>query len=627
MTEKLQRIIYSVIVLIYIFLINKIPVSIYSNAMHDDALFIFRAQDIVAGNWAGSVYNQFILAKGLGFSLFEAFNYFLGLPITLTIGLVNIAMAFFLKNTIEKFYKNEYFLMVFFIFILFSPILIPQRIIRDNIYFALTVFSAIGFMRILLMIDANKKLAFFYGFIFGLFWITREEGAWVFPALVFSIFLVAKIYGINYFINVYKNLFIYISSACVIIFMISGINLFKYGIFATNDFKEKNFQAALEAIYSVRTEDPVPYLSASKDKREILYKVSPSFGKLKDYFDGSGMGWTNFGCEEYPLTCGDYASGWFMWALRDATASIGFYQTPNTAKIFYKSIADEIDLACSSGEVPCRHALIGFLPPMRKDQWDFLPEALLKGVKKLAYFDGQEPVSESSGQTSKINEYGDFLGRPLVNKSNASEMIYVSGWAQAENNQWFRLDCIGSEGKISFHPARKKSPDILINGLSGRDVRFEFEVRRSDQCTLLMDDGHASFNINDSINLPGMKKVGNSLFQFDNFNLIKMNSYKSISLNYFFKLYGIALSFLLPLGFLCFIYNLFCFNKYKELILEFSAWILVATRLVLLSLIDISTFHAMNYQYLGPIFIIIIFASFLSFANAFNINFKALRAE
>ena len=108
MTEKLQKIIYSVIVLIYIVLINKVPVSIYSNAIHDDALFISRAQDIIAGNWAGSVYNQFILAKGLGFSLFEAFNYYLGLPITLTIGLLNIGMASFLKNTIEKFYKNEY---------------------------------------------------------------------------------------------------------------------------------------------------------------------------------------------------------------------------------------------------------------------------------------------------------------------------------------------------------------------------------------------------------------------------------------------------------------------------------------------------------------------------------------
>lgn len=627
MNEKLEKIIYSVIVFIYIILINKIPVAIYSNSIHDDALFISRAQDIVAGNWAGSIYNQFILAKGFGFSLFEAFNYYLGLPITLTIAIVNIAMSFFLKNTIEKFFKSEYLSMIFFIFILFSPVLIPERIIRDNIYFALTIFSVIGFIRILLMIDVNKKIASFYGFIFGLFWITREEGVWVFPALIFSVFWISKTYGINYLKNIYKNLFIYISSACLIIFIISGMNLYNYGIFATNDFKEKNFKAALDAIHSVRTSEVTPYLPASKEKREILYNVSPSFGKLRDYFDGPGMGWTGFGCQDYPLTCGDYASGWFMWALRDAAASAGFYQTPNTAKIFYKSIADEISLACSSGKISCEHSLIGFLPPMRQDQWGLLPDALSKGIKKLAYLDGQRTSNQSTGQTSKINEYEDFLGRPLVSKSAKSEIIFISGWVQAENNQWFRLDCNGPEGKISYHPARKKSPDINTNGLSGKDVRFEFNTKRTDECTLIMDDGNGSFNINEKINLPGMKKVGNSLFQFDNFNLEKINTYKSIDLNYFYKFYGITLSFLLPLGFLCLIYNLFYGdkNRSKMFVLEISAWVLVGTRLVLLSLIHISSFHTMSYLYLGPILIIIIFASFLSIANTYYFKFKNLR--
>lgn len=628
MTEKLHKIIYSVVAFIYVSLINKVPVSIYSNAIHDDALFISRAQDIVAGNWAGSAYNQFILAKGLGFSLFEAFNYSIGLPITLTIGLVNIAMAFFLKNTIEKFYKNEYFSMVFFICILFSPVLIPERIIRDNIYFSLTIFSIIGFLRLLLKIDISRNLSIFYGSIFGIFWITREEGVWVFPALFFSVLIIVKINGLNYFKCIYKNLLSYIASALLIIISISLINGIKYGIYSTNDIKEANFQSALNSLYSVNVGEPVPYLPVSKSQRDIVYSISPTFNELRNYFEGQGMDWTGYGCAEYPQTCGDYAGGWFIWSLRDAAASVGAYTTPSKAKSFYRAISDEITAACNSKSISCNKRYFEMLPPMANSQWEKMPSSLLSGFKRLLYFNETQQFSDSTGPSGKIYEYTNFLGRPLIKYSNLDKPIFISGWLQAKNNQWFRLECANKNGLISIYPTRNKSPDILINGLNQKDVRFSFSINKNDECKIVMDDDSGYFKINENLNLPGMREIGSkNLFQFDNIDLINTGSVSSISTVNIFNLYKFLVPIVVMIGIFCFIYNLFSKNiKNKKLrVFEISIWFLICSRLILLSLVDISAFHSMNNLYLGPLFIAIIFVSFLSIANNIEIFKRVIK--
>jgi hypothetical protein len=623
MSDKFQKIIYSAIVFIYIILINKVPISIYSNAIHDDALFISRAQNIVAGNWAGPAYNQFILAKGLGFSLFEALNYYLGLPITLTIALINIAMTFFIVNTINKFNKSKYFSIIIFAVLLFSPILIPQRIIRDNIYGALTIFTFIGLIRILLKIDISKKISLIYGIFFGIFWITREEAVWIIPSIVIALIILFSKNKINYIKSIGLNLFIFITSAFIFITIISGINYIKYNIYSSNDFNEKSFQSALNGLYSVRSGEVVPYLPVSKNKRELLYGVSPKFNELKSYFEGSGMGWTNFGCEEYPQTCGDYASGWFVWALRDAVASKGYYSTSSKARNFYDELSSEISSACSAEKIICDKRYFGFLPPVAIGQWaQFIP-AVYIGFKRLAYFGGSELPSNSTGPINKINEYSEFLGRPLINIENQGQNIYVSGWVQSNMNKWFRLDCRTRNGLLSIYPSREISPDIIINGFHINDVRFSFNVNKNDNCTLITDDNSGTFKINDYINSPGMKKIGNYSFQFDNLYQEKNKKNFVLDINFLFNIYKLITPLIVILGIFCLIYDLFS-NKnknYNLFVFIISLWTLIFSRLILLGMVDISSHHAINFQYLEPLFIPILVVSFLSIASAIK-NFQ-----
>lgn len=77
---------FVLIILAYIVCAMNLPVSIYTNAGHDDALFISHAYSILKGEWLGT-YSQMTLAKGVGFSLFLAVNAVLGIPITLLIAI------------------------------------------------------------------------------------------------------------------------------------------------------------------------------------------------------------------------------------------------------------------------------------------------------------------------------------------------------------------------------------------------------------------------------------------------------------------------------------------------------------------------------------------------------------
>ena len=127
------KILYLVFSVFYLILCLHLPVGILVGAMHDDALFWKNAQQIVGGNWLGQTYNQYILAKGAGYPLVEAVNYIVGLPITLTLGLVYLLTCFLIKDTLEKLNFNRYLVLIIFLLALYHPQIFPVRIIRDNI--------------------------------------------------------------------------------------------------------------------------------------------------------------------------------------------------------------------------------------------------------------------------------------------------------------------------------------------------------------------------------------------------------------------------------------------------------------------------------------------------------------
>ena len=115
----------------------NLPVSIYTTAGHDDALFRTRAYQILLGNWLGP-YNQMTLAKGPAFSLLLAANAVPGIPITLFVSLCYLLACWLLVCTLRRIGMNTYLVLLLYPILLFHPAVLPLRIIRDNVYPALT---------------------------------------------------------------------------------------------------------------------------------------------------------------------------------------------------------------------------------------------------------------------------------------------------------------------------------------------------------------------------------------------------------------------------------------------------------------------------------------------------------
>jgi hypothetical protein len=131
----------------YLILAMHLPVSIYTIADYDDALFWGNAYQIVKGHWLGP-YTQMTLAKGPGFPLFLAANAVLGIPVTLLIALLYLFACGLIANTLRGLGLNRYLVLSIFVVILFHPALFPLRIIRDNIYPALSLIIISGVIRL-----------------------------------------------------------------------------------------------------------------------------------------------------------------------------------------------------------------------------------------------------------------------------------------------------------------------------------------------------------------------------------------------------------------------------------------------------------------------------------------------
>src|SRR5690606_21676968 len=181
--EQKKGMCFIFIVLAYIVCAMNVPVSIYTLAGHDDALFMQNAYKILKGEWLGDAYTQMTLAKGPGYSLFLAVNAVIGIPITLSIALFYAFSCWLLSNTLIRLGLPAFVGLVLFTLMLFHPEILPTRIIRDNIYpgLSLIVFAAI--IDLFLLNQRRWFILFLYGGAIALFWLTREEGIWIIPAL------------------------------------------------------------------------------------------------------------------------------------------------------------------------------------------------------------------------------------------------------------------------------------------------------------------------------------------------------------------------------------------------------------------------------------------------------------
>lgn len=615
----------------YISLMMHLPVSIHTTAVHDDALFWSQAENLISGHWLG-LYNQLTLLKGPGFSFFTAINALVGVPITLSIAIMYLFSCLLLAETFNKIMVSKIIVLLVFGLTLFHPALFPVGIIRDNIISSLVLIFISVLIRIVFLKRNKYEVLWivFYGFLFGLFWITREDSVWIIPGslfLVLSRLIKSKKEGRPLKV-ILAPLAFFVITSIIFINLVSFINLYKYGVFETIEIKGTVFTRVIKDLDGVVAGPSIPFVPVPFAKRELIYKVSPTFLKMKDYFEKDGLGWTVYGCSFYPQACGDYAAGWFLFALRDAIASVGGYDNPAHAIRLYNNISDEIEVACRNKIITCKPNLLPLMPRITITQLENAPKKVFDAIR-LSLLQSSVLLTEgdSADPSDRLNSVRSFLGNPRTTLSPSEKIITIKGWYYSGKDDWIVLKCIKDGTEYERNIDRHESPDIaakLQNG-KGNLQRFSVIFTQNDICKItnnrfgstVISSGEF-YKISDGNIVIDEVSRSDETFdrQYKTAFVIKMQ---------LVNIYEIVLPILFVIGVLSFISYLIIslFNKscFSDLFLiSTSIWVMYFSKLLLLSLVEISSFPALNQHYLGPAFPLLVIASALSFVCFFGLH-------
>jgi hypothetical protein len=399
---------FTVLTLIKLWLVSGQTLVVNCGETYDDRLFLNIANHLLDGRWLGP-YDQFTLAKGMFYPLWIAVMHFLNVPLLLSQHLLYIAACFITIVAIKPIVRTSAILLLIFIVLLFNPMSYSDYVmtvtLREGIYPALTlliVAFAIGFL-IRHKQSCTKLIPWTVGLglTFSAFWLTREEGIWIVPFMLFVVGLTAVKMWQTKPVD-WRKL-----SVCVVlpfaiwftsIGAVAGLNKIHYGIFATVEFKWPDFLAAYGALSRVKHAHWQPTIPVPKETRERIYNISPTFTELNPFLE-TDKRWEDIlrrlrmGYEKDPevtelvrmmlrlnsgnssrdpwiqmwnsgsLFSGEIPGGWFLWVFRDAVAAAGYYSSGASAANYYRRLASEINAACRDGRLKCyaRHATL--MPP------------------------------------------------------------------------------------------------------------------------------------------------------------------------------------------------------------------------------------------------------------------------
>lgn len=625
---------YLVPSVLYIFYVAHAPVQIFASSPHDDAMFWTHAYSIVSGQWLGQ-FSQMTLPKGVGFPLFLALGSISGISVSILLAIFQLVAAFSLSKSLVDWGFNRWLSWVAFLCANAQSALIVVRPSRDYFYASLVILAISGILFLLKEKPVKYRTAVFFGLAAGFFLITREEGAWVLPAVILLI-VAASLKFPNFKAHLarrWKILATYLSSMLIVIIGVSTLNFVSYGTFTTQDFTVGSYPRVLETLSSIQFEEEIKHVPVPEKTRDELYRLSPAFGELKEYFEGPGMGWTEQPCKFEGEECGEYGTGWFMWALRDAVASRGYYENPALADAYYSRLQTELNELCSSKKLNCVSKNFGLIPKLSNRDINDFPNVLNEAIGLLNYRDyGVYSSGYSVGEPQVLYLIKSFLGSPRTAPTEYESRSLASGWVYPTKPESLQITCTGEDP--NFNLTSVKSPDLALafKDSEATNQRFRFSFNSNDDCTLQSPQAsEIKIALNDLRN--GSNEFGKSTIFIDYqvrdstskafavFNLMKTTITNGLELVNPVMLFGGSALWMLLL-----IIALLRRDRAPLISLVGALWFVVLGRIVLIAYVGTTSFPAIFETYILPAYFALPFAAVATLGLAFDTFSKIRRA-
>ncbi len=630
---------------IHVALLVNTPLVLLLNTPHDDELYMRLAANIASDHWLGP-FDQFTLMKGAGYPLFLVMAAASGMPVSIAHAFLQIAAISTFSILLMRITRSRLLAAVVFAIVVLMPAYLDQelmRVVRDQIYWAQCLLGFALFAMLLFAPPRNRgpraAVAIGAGVVLGWAWITREEGLWLLPGL--SILVIGKLFqawlATRRVGTVIASCVVAGAGFALVPGAIGLLNYLHYGSFMTVDVKENGFESALADLEGIVVNGQhIPFAPATNAGIAAAAQVSPTFAPLaQDLAPGGSLdSWRSFGCQLMPGTCGQIAAAWFIWALRDAAALHGFYQSPRSAAVGYKRIADEISQACDTRKLDCRPGLIALMPPITMQQWKLLPSKIWTTMVKAVMLDPWPAggiASPFQDASPSFDKYWAFLNYPKIIGPKSGTKTAQGWYYRDPNSEWPELRVMTKDGTVvASQIERHPSPDILkyFNDGTATTNRFSITYACPGECVLraTLADGRSL-----SVPLVAGSGAGDKA-EAGQMHIDTVDSAVHPASVYdprtqiarsmagrFYSAFYLLCPALVVLGLLATALQLVSAFVHKsvssELVIALSAWCMVATRATLEGLLDISAFPATDfYQYTVPATYFAVAASCVSVA-------------
>lgn len=598
---------------IFLLYAAALPISLRFDQGYDDALFIQQGYSIFSGEWLGT-YTNLTFIKGPMYPIFLALAAAFQIPITLAATGFHTFTVYIFRQALLAAHFPKLVVNATTLIVLFNPMLIPQQILRDYLNSSLLLLVSAFCIR-LVFSDKKRRahsplIGLGLGFAIGIFSLTREESIWIAP-LIFST-LLAFLYkdfrdkGIR---NRKLIVLTLIGAGFVAPQVAVGvINEQTYGSFTLIERNSEPFSGAMRALFSAEPASHVDYIPVPENTRNKLYELSPAFAELKPYFENQGSQWTTGLCWIYKWTCGEYAGGWFEFALRDAVASKGYYSNPDSASSYYMRLKDEINSLCRAQRLSCSEVPSGAFPSLSKKQISNLPASMFAGLKKAAFIDQMElnpGISTIVG--SQADSWLNFLGNPSYRGS-----LTFSGLTSIDPKSWFEIHCDGERVAIERLSSAElaeqfKNPDYS-------NSRFSFNVSEIKACQITLASGSYNLDLAEytNNNTTTINFQSNEQILFEKLpGKNETNTTFSDGVRQVLQfVYSLVVPISIFIGTILFLFDTLTrlyrrerFDRRHGLVA--IAWGLILARLGLLAAIDVSSFSAMHHNYLQPAILLV----------------------
>ncbi len=357
-------ILFALFILLILVIIRRwLPINTLV-AYFDDGLFMSRAEFILSGNLGEINWGFNALVKGTFYPWFIVLGNKLNFnPIFLSY-LILILIMTLLGLIVFYITKNVIIPLLLIIFVVADPVYFSEgagRVMRElpqqNLVLLFFVLYNLIFYVVSKLQNRNSKyflilLSFTSGLILALAINVREDNIWIYSAYTLNILILLFSRKFKSLQIVYVNALI-ITTLFISIQSVKAINNRFYEVSVQNSTTEGEFPKMMLNLSSIKTsEGNIRYSAIDKAKRKIAYEVSPSFAELKDYLEGPGQAWVQFGCQDSNV-CEDYSNGWFHVALRVAMREIGWWETEKIAQEKMRQINLEISNACDKKLIIC----------------------------------------------------------------------------------------------------------------------------------------------------------------------------------------------------------------------------------------------------------------------------------